>query len=70
MFINKVIHKTYISVAERGTRAGAATSVVMDVTSEPIEQHTVKLDRPFVYMIIDMQYNLPIFIGAVMEIDS
>ncbi|HOQ15056.1 MAG TPA: serpin family protein, partial [Bacillota bacterium] len=70
MFISKVIHKTYIAVAERGTRAGAATVVEIDTKSAPLIEHTVKLDRPFVYMIIDTQYNLPIFIGSVMEIDD
>ncbi|HPU18523.1 MAG TPA: serpin family protein, partial [Bacillota bacterium] len=70
MFISKVIHKTYIAVAERGTRAGAATVVEIDTESAPLIEHTVKLDRPFVYMIIDTQYNLPIFIGSVMEIDD
>ena len=67
LYISKVLHKTFISVGERGTRAGATTAVVMNYcTSEgPVEElKTVVLDRPFVYMIIDCETMLPIFIGV------
>lgn len=70
IFINRVIHKTYISVGEKGTRAGAATVVEMDEgAAPPVEEpKTVYLDRPFVYMLIDCETNLPIFIGTVTDI--
>ena len=29
---------------------------------------TVTLDRPFVYMLIDCQTNLPFFIGTMMDV--
>ena len=70
--INRVIHKAFIRVAEKGTQAGAATVVemvtegAMAVTEKPKE---VYLDRPFVYMIIDCSNNLPLFMGAVTEIE-
>ncbi len=69
IFISRVLHKTYIAVDERGTRAGAATAVEMSTTSIQItEPKTVYLDRPFVYMLIDCETNLPVFIGAVTDI--
>jgi serpin B len=34
----------------------------------PSEPKTVRLDRPFVYAIIDNATNLPIFIGTVMTL--
>ncbi len=65
LFISKVIHKTFISVGEKGTRAGAATLVEMaDGAASPDEIKTVCLDRPFVFMIIDCEENVPLFIGA------
>ncbi|MBO5261544.1 MAG: serpin family protein [Clostridia bacterium] len=64
MYIGKVLHKAFISVDEAGTRAGAVTSVAMDGNAAPMEPKTVKLDRPFFYMIIDNETNLPIFIGT------
>ena len=48
-------------------RAGAATVVEMNAESAaipPEEPKSVILDRPFLYMIVDTQYNIPIFIGA------
>ena len=68
LVIGEVIHKTYIEVTEIGTRAGAVTEVGMQLTSMPIFDHTVTLDRPFVYVIVDNATNLPIFIGTVLSV--
>ncbi len=37
---------------------------------EPEEIKTVYLDRPFVYLLIDCEANLPVFIGTVMDINN
>ena len=69
IYIGRVLHKTFISVGEQGTRAGAATVVEMlgkNAMPEVIKQ--VYLDRPFVYMLIDTQTNVPFFIGTAMDI--
>lgn len=70
IFIGNVIHKTYIEVAERGTKAGAVTVVEMDKNAamQPDEPKTVYLDRPFIYMIIDAENNLPLFVGAMRDV--
>ena len=67
LHIDRVTHKTFISVAEQGTRAGAATSVSMRVTAAMPDEEPkiVRLDRPFVYAIVDTQTNLPLFLGTV-----
>lgn len=73
LFISRVLHKTFISVDEKGTEAGAATVVEMQLESammEPEEVKTVHLDRPFVYMLIDCEKSLPLFMGTVMEINE
>ena len=67
IFINRVIHKTFISVDERGTRAGAATIVEACDEACPLYEHTVILDRPFVYMLIDCETDLPFFIGVLAD---
>lgn len=64
--ISKVIHKTYISVDEKGTKAAAVTAVTVDTAY--MEPKTVYLDRPFVYMVIDCENGLPLFIGTVLDI--
>ena len=70
--INRVIHKTFISVAEKGTKAGAATVVEMDTGGDmSVEDYReVVLDRPFVYMLIDCETNLPFFIGTMMNVEG
>ena len=70
--INRVLHRTFISVAEQGTKAGAATAVEMvaEGAAEMPEYKTVKLDRPFVYMLIDCETNLPFFIGTMMDVNG
>lgn len=68
LYISRVLHKTYIAVDEKGTKAGAATAVEMRDESTAIEEPvvvTVHLDRPFLYMIIDCEQNVPVFIGTV-----
>lgn len=69
--INRVLHKTFISVAEQGTKAGAATAVEMvaEGAMEIPQYKTICLDRPFVYMLIDCQTNLPFFIGTMMDVE-
>ena len=61
--ISEVLHKTYISVDERGTRAGAVTSVGAVPASGPMA--TIWLNRPFIYAIVDDATEIPIFIGTV-----
>ena len=68
--INRVIHKTFISVAEKGTKAGASTVVEVTDESAPMEIKSVFLDRPFVYMLVDCENNLPFFIGTMMDVEA
>ena len=69
LYIDSVIHKTHITVDEKGTKAGAVTAVVMKNASMPMDKpKEVILDRPFVYMIIDTTNNLPLFMGVLTEI--
>ncbi len=70
LYIGRVLHKTRIEVTPNGTKAAAATVVEMNCGSAlPIEPpKEVILDRPFVYMIVDTETNLPVFIGAVTDI--
>ena len=66
--ISDVLHKTHIEVDRNGTKAAAATAVVMaKVTSvrDESEPVYVTLDRPFVYGILDTETGIPLFIGTV-----
>ena len=67
--ISMVLHKTYIRVDAEGTQASAATVVTPTYGAAPIQQErkSVILDRPFLYMIVDTEAGIPIFIGTMMN---
>ena len=67
IFISRVLHKAKIILDADGTKAAAATSVEIKCMGTIQEEKTVYLNRPFVYMIIDNETQLPIFMGAVTE---
>ena len=71
IFINRVLHKTFIAVGEQGTRAGAATVIEAAAEAAPPEElKTVILNRPFLYMIWDRETNMPIFMGTFMDAEA
>lgn len=73
LYISRVLHRTHISVDEQGTQAGAATVVEAACGSagpgggDPPPE--VCLDRPFLYMLVDRETNLPAFIGTVTSME-
>ena len=71
--VSRVLHKTVIELTQAGTKAAAVTAVeiVCESAEIPIiEPINVVLDRPFVYMIIDNNTDLPIFTGVVTDIEN
>ncbi|MGN0294206.1 MAG: serpin family protein [Lachnospiraceae bacterium] len=70
IFISRVIHKTTISIDGNGTRAGAATAVEIAKESCMINTRSVRLTRPFLYLIIDQKTNTPVFMGIVTNLPS
>jgi serpin B len=67
LFISDVLHKAFVSVDEKGTEAAAATAVLMSLTAvgdPPIE---VVVDRPFIFLIRDLQTGAVLFVGRVMN---
>lgn len=69
LYVNDVLHKTFIELNREGTRAAAVTGLVMKATSmEPERVYEVRLDRPFVYAILDQGSMTPIFMGIVMNV--
>jgi serpin B len=67
LFIADVLHKAFVSVDEAGTEAAAATAVVMKelaVAEEPVE---FTIDRPFVFLIRDVETGAILFVGRVVN---
>ena len=71
LLISAVTQKTFIEVTPEGTRAAAATGLTMAGKSMVQEEiHTVYLDRPFLYMILDGETGLPVFMGIVTDLSG
>lgn len=66
--IGSVVHKTHITVDTRGTKTAAVTKGGMNCGSATMREKEVRLTRPFVYLIIDAETNIPIFMGNVLSI--
>jgi serpin B len=72
IFIAKVIHQANIDVDEEGTEAAAATAIVMGDTTggcnpEPAKTITLRLNRPFMFVLRDVRTNAILFMGRVMD---
>lgn len=66
LHIMEAYHKGFISVDEKGTEAAAATGVVISLTGvgTPL---SITIDRPFIYLIRDIQTNAILFVGRMMN---
>ncbi len=67
LFISDVFHKAFVSVDEEGTEAAAATAVLMSLTSAPENPINLDVNRPFLFLIRDIQTNSILFMGRVVE---
>ncbi len=67
LMIGSVLHQAAIDVNEEGTEAAAATAVVMNLTSMPGQSYTIRLDKPFIYVIYETTTNTITFMGRVVN---
>jgi len=64
LFISRVKHRTFVEVNEEGTEAAAVTSVVVSYESAGF---SMRVDRPFIFVIRENQSNTMLFIGKIVE---
>jgi serpin B len=69
LYIGAVIHKAFVAVDETGTEAAAATGVIMGLTALRIAAE-VTVDRPFVFLIRDIETGTILFVGRVLNPSS
>lgn len=71
--IYDILHKAHIEVDREGTKAAAATVVLVGATTalpaREFKNIEVILDHPFVYGIVDLETKVPVFIGALTEME-
>ena len=67
LFISDVIHKAFVEVDEKGTEAAAATAVVMELASMPLNVPVFKADHPFIFIIRERATNAVLFLGRLIN---
>ena len=68
LFVSAVLQQVFIAVDEAGTEAAAATAVVAGVTSAELGPPApLVVDRPFVFVIHDLEHGTPLFLGKVVD---
>ncbi len=70
LYISSVLQNTYIEVSEKGTKAAAATEIGIETMAMPVEADPVVADRPYIYMIVDLEHSMPLFVGRVVNIQE
>ena len=68
LFINRIIHSTFVEVNEEGTEAAAITIVEMDFTSIGDNLPVFRADKPFMFVIRENSTGAILFMGKMGEI--
>jgi len=63
--VDEVLHKAIIEVTEEGTEAAAATVGVIMTRSLPKPVPKIRLDRPFIMIILHLPTKTPLFVAKV-----
>jgi serpin B len=66
IWVDKVIHKAVIKVNEKGTEAAAVTAIFV-LTSAPVYNIEVVVDKPFIYILRDRDSKAILFVGHVVD---
>jgi serpin B len=67
LFIQDVIHKTFVDVNEEGTEAAGATAVVIGLGGGPPKGATFRADHPFTFWVRDNRSGSVLFVGRVAD---
>ena len=66
-FIHDVLHKAFIEVDEKGSKAAAVATVSFGVKSIATIKNQWLFNRPFLYTIMDKKHKIPLFTGRVID---
>lgn len=68
LHIAEAFHKAFVKVDEKGTEAAAATAIIAAAGGgPPPKPMELKVDRPFLFFVIDKPTGLVLFMGRVSE---
>ena len=67
VWIHNLTHKTSINIGPQGIQAGLAAVTGATPDEDFPTENSVVLNRPFLYMLVDNESNIPVLIGTVFE---
>lgn len=67
LFIDQIKHKAIVEVDETGTVAAAVTAIGMVAMGIPEEPLPFKVDRPFIFFLVDNETGTILFLGRVSD---
>jgi serpin B len=70
LFIDEIIHKTFFEIDEEGTKAAAATGIMMSpeaIAEEERKPKILELNKPFLFIIEEKETETILFIGQVVD---
>lgn len=71
LMVSDIVQESFISVSPKTTEASSSSAVVIApsaATADESDIESLVFDRPFVFMIVENESNLPLFIGTVKSI--
>jgi serpin B len=69
LYIDQIVHRAVIEVAEESTEAAAATAVTITARSLPkaVKPETLRVDRPFLFYVVDEATGAILFQGRITD---
>ena len=70
LFIDEIIHKTFFEIDEEGTKAAAATAIMMSpvsIAEEGRKPKILELNKPFLFIIEEKETETILFIGQLVD---
>jgi len=68
--VSNILHETKVEVNEQGSEAAGITGAILDLRTVIKDTYTVRLNRPFIFVIHDRKNNIPLFVGKVVNPSS
>lgn len=67
LYLKDVVHQATVTVDEFGTEAAAATGAIFNTVGGFIGGHELVVDRPFLFVIHDLDTSTPLFVGRIAD---
>lgn len=68
LFVSNVFHQAFVKLNEKGTEAAAATAIVGERTSAPIDQPIkVEVNKPYLFFVRDLPTGAVLFSGRMLS---